>query len=303
MNPSPNLALRLQRQQKLLTTSARFTLRSYTFLTLLHGASVDAVELEADWDVRRASNIAVAYHKSEEEADERAVAQRIHEFFVRIQKATGAKRKGETKAWAQLKTFWMAVVSRMRYSEDLESFTAQSDMNRSFWAAIHRLSAPTCPGTDRRSNTLVVRGPRAGLTHSPARYVVLVLSQPPAPPATDIPTPFLALYIRQTFDFTGHTFIRIIRACVLPYLAVTSASRRARRAARSLAGTTRARAEDGAGGTPAPALERGGDKTIVHDQSNGSVEFIAEVLQVLIGVIIVNKGEHFDGLSWSFIHC
>ena len=65
----------------------------------------------------------------------------------------------------------------------------------------------------------------------------------------------------------------------------------------------RARAEDGAGGTPAPALERGDDKTIVHDQSNGSVEFIAEVLQVLIGVIIVNKGEHFDGLSWSFIHC
>ena len=101
----------------------------------------------------------------------------------------------------------------------LESFTAQSDMNRSFWAAIHRLSAPTCTGTDRRSNTLVVRGTRAGLTHSPARYVVLVLSQPPAPPATDIPTLVLALDIHHTFDFTGHTFTRVIRACVLPYLA------------------------------------------------------------------------------------
>ena len=31
-------------------------------------------------------------------------------FFVRMQKVTDAKRKGEAKAWTQLKTFWMAVV-------------------------------------------------------------------------------------------------------------------------------------------------------------------------------------------------
>ena len=100
--------------------SARFTLRSYALLTLLHGASVDAVELEADWDIKQAANIAAAYHKSEEEAGERAVAQRIHEFFVCVQKATDAKRKGEAKAWTQLKTFWVAVVSRARYAEGLE---------------------------------------------------------------------------------------------------------------------------------------------------------------------------------------
>ena len=48
--------------------------------------------------------------QSEEEADERAVTQRIHEFFGRMQKVTDVKRKGEAKAWTQLKTFWMAVV-------------------------------------------------------------------------------------------------------------------------------------------------------------------------------------------------
>ena len=34
----------------------------------------------------------------------------------------------------------------------------------------------------------------------------------------------------------------------------------------------------------------GGDKTEVHHQSNESVGFIAEVLQALIGVVIVDKG-------------
>ena len=71
---------------------------------------MDAVELEAGCDIKQAANIATAYHKPEEEADERAVAQRIHEFFVRIQKVIDAKRKGERKAWTQLKTLWMAVV-------------------------------------------------------------------------------------------------------------------------------------------------------------------------------------------------
>ena len=83
--------------------STRFAFRSYALLTLLHGASVDAMDLEADWDIKQAANLATACH-------ERAVAQRIHEFFVRMQKATDAKRKGEAKAWAQLKMFWVAVV-------------------------------------------------------------------------------------------------------------------------------------------------------------------------------------------------
>ena len=43
-------------------------------------------------------HLANAHHKSEE-ADERAVTRRIHEFFVHIQKATDAKREGEAKAW------------------------------------------------------------------------------------------------------------------------------------------------------------------------------------------------------------
>ena len=42
------------------------------------------------------------------------------EFPVREQKATDAKRKGEAKVWMQLKTFWVAVVSRARYVEGLE---------------------------------------------------------------------------------------------------------------------------------------------------------------------------------------
>ena len=98
----------------------RFTLRSYALLTLLHGAFVDAVDLEPDWGIKQAANIASAFHKSEEEAGERAVAQRIHNFFVRVQTATNGKGKGEGKAWAQLKTFWISVVSRARYAEGLE---------------------------------------------------------------------------------------------------------------------------------------------------------------------------------------
>jgi len=98
----------------------RFTLRSYALLTLLHCAFVDAVDLEPNWGVKQAANIASAFHKAEEEADERAVAQRIHDFFVHVQKATNGKGKGENKAWAQLKTFWMGVVSRARYTEGLQ---------------------------------------------------------------------------------------------------------------------------------------------------------------------------------------
>ena len=53
-------------------SSARFALRSYA-LTLLRGVSVNAVGLEAKGDIKQADNIATAHHKSEEEADERAV--------------------------------------------------------------------------------------------------------------------------------------------------------------------------------------------------------------------------------------
>ena len=81
---------------------------------------MEAVELEAGWDIKQATNIVAVYYKSEEEAGEWAVAQRVHEFFVREQKTTDAKRKGEAKAWTQLKTFWVAVVSRARYVEGLE---------------------------------------------------------------------------------------------------------------------------------------------------------------------------------------
>ena len=100
--------------------STRFNLRSYAILTLLHGASVGAVDLEPDWGAKQAANIASAYHKSEEEADERAVAQRIHEFFLCVQKAINDKGEKEAKAWAQLKMFWMGVVSRARYAEGLQ---------------------------------------------------------------------------------------------------------------------------------------------------------------------------------------
>ena len=106
--------------------STRFTLRSYALLTLLHGASVGALDLEPGWGIKQAANIASAYHKLEEEADERAVAQQVHEFFVCVQNATNVnvhgKGEGEDggRPWAQLRTFWMAVVSRARYTEGLE---------------------------------------------------------------------------------------------------------------------------------------------------------------------------------------
>ena len=108
--------------------SARFALRSYALLTLLHGASVDAVDLEPGWGIKQAANVASAYHKSEEEADERAVAKRIHEFFVRVQNTTNinGKSEGEGRVWAPLKTFWMGVVSRARYTEGLE-YLARTD--------------------------------------------------------------------------------------------------------------------------------------------------------------------------------
>jgi hypothetical protein len=106
--------------------NVRFTLRSYALLTLLHGAFVDAVDLEPSWSVKQATNIASAFHKSEEGTSERAVAHRIHNFFVHVQKATNGKGKGKDRAWAQLKTFWMSVVSRARYTEGLE-YLARTD--------------------------------------------------------------------------------------------------------------------------------------------------------------------------------
>jgi hypothetical protein len=108
--------------------STKFALRSYALLALLHGASVDVLDLEPGWGIRQAANIASAYHKAEEEADERAVAQRIHEFFVRVQNITDidGKSEGERKALVPLKTFWMSVVSRARYTEGLE-YLARTD--------------------------------------------------------------------------------------------------------------------------------------------------------------------------------
>ena len=104
----------------------RFALRSYALLTLLHGASVDALELESGWGIKQAANIASTYHRSEEEADERAVAQQIHEFFVRVQNTTNIDGKGEGRAWVPLKTFWMSVVSRARYTDGLD-YLAKTD--------------------------------------------------------------------------------------------------------------------------------------------------------------------------------
>lgn len=86
------------------------------------------MDLEPGWGIKQAANIASAYHKSEEEADERAVAQRIHEFFVHVQNTTDidGKSEGEGRAWTLLKTFWMGVVSRARYTEGLE-YLARTD--------------------------------------------------------------------------------------------------------------------------------------------------------------------------------
>ena len=81
---------------------------------------MDALELEPGWGIKQAANIASTYHRSEEEADERAVAQQIHEFFVRVQNTTNTDGNGEGKAWVPLKTFWMSVVSRARYTEGLD---------------------------------------------------------------------------------------------------------------------------------------------------------------------------------------
>ncbi len=108
--------------------STRFALRSYALLTLLHGASVDALDLEPGWGIKQAANIASTYHKSEEEADEPAVAQQIHEFFVRVENTTNmdGKGEGEGRAWVPLKTFWMGVVSRARYTEGLD-YLARTD--------------------------------------------------------------------------------------------------------------------------------------------------------------------------------
>ena len=104
----------------------RFALRSYALLTLLHCTTVDALELEPGWGIKQAANIASMYHRSEEEADERAVAQQIHEFFVRVQNIINIDGKDEGGAWVPLKTFWMSVVSRARYTEGLD-YLAKTD--------------------------------------------------------------------------------------------------------------------------------------------------------------------------------
>lgn len=113
-----------------------------------------------------------------------------------------------------------------------------------------------------------------------------------------MPTLVLALDTLQTFNFTGHTFTRVIRACVLPFLA--HAARDLRLKACETCCALLGGHDDGKGrgrrraASPSPSAAEGagggGDKTVVHHQSNESVGFIAEVLQALIGVVIVDKG-------------
>ena len=132
-----------------------------------------------------------------------------------------------------------------------------------------------------------------------------ILFQPPAP-STDVPTLILALDTLQTFNFTGHTFARVIQSCVLPYLKHEDRDLRLKACETCCAllggndetkGKKKAASPSPSSGEGAPG---GGDKTVVHHQSNESVGFIAEVLQALIGVVIVDKGTIFfhDGLGW-----
>lgn len=115
-------------------------------------------------------------------------------------------------------------------------------------------------------------------------------------PSTDVPTLILALDTLQTFNFTGHTFTRVIRLCVLPYLTHEDRDLRLKACETCCAllggndetkGKKQAASPSPSSGESAPG---GGDKTVVHHQSNESVGFIAEVLQALIGVVIVDKG-------------
>lgn len=121
-------------------------------------------------------------------------------------------------------------------------------------------------------------------------------SQQPAP-STDVPTLILALDTLQTFNFTGHTFTRVIHSCVLPYLKHDDRDFRLKACETCCAllggneetkGKKKAVSPSSSPGEGAPG---GGDKTVVHHQSNESVGFIAEVLQALIGVVIVDKGK------------
>lgn len=121
-----------------------------------------------------------------------------------------------------------------------------------------------------------------------------------------MPTLILALDTLQTFNFTGHTFTRVIRACVLPYLAHGNRDLRLKACETCcalLAGNDEGKGRKKAA-SPSPSAgdgaSGGGDKTVVHHQSNESVGFIAEVLQALIGVVIVDKGAAaaFFRFSW-----
>ena len=121
----------------------------------------------------------------------------------------------------------------------------------------------------------------------------IVFQQPT--PSTDVPTLILALNTLQTFNFTGHTFARVIQSCVLPYLKHEDRDLRLKACEACCAllggndetkGKKKAASPSLSSGEGAPG---GGDKT-VHHQSNESVGFIAEVLQALIGVVIIDKG-------------
>ena len=122
-----------------------------------------------------------------------------------------------------------------------------------------------------------------------------ILFQPPAPSA-DVPTLILALDTLQTFNFTEHTFARVIQSCVLPHLKHDDRDLRLKacETCRALLvgnvetkGKKKAASPSLSSGEGAPG---GGDKTVVHHQSSESVGSIAAVLQALIGVVIVDKG-------------
>ena len=98
------------------------------------------------------------------------------------------------------------------------------------------------------------------------------------------------------FHFTGDIFARVVEVCVLSYLKHDDRDLRLKACETCCAllggndeikGKKKAASPSPSSGEGAPG---GGDKTVVHHQSNESVGFIAEVLQALIGVVIVDKG-------------
>jgi len=155
-------------------------------------------------------------------------------------------------------------------------------MYRPFWTAVH------C---------------RWGTSHTISSPSSPILFQQPAP-STDVPPLILALDTLQTFNFTEHTFARGIQSCVLPYLKHGDRDLRLKACETCcvlLGGNDETKGKMKAA-SPSPSsgegADGGGDKTVVHHQSNESVAFIAEVLQALIGLLSLMK---VRGSSFLFL--